>query len=241
MNVKCGCGKRMVVSDALAGKSVRCSACGEMVFCQPDRSAPPAKGGKPGAAPAKGGRPGAPAAKGQQEPKMYISPAMLTGGIVGVILLLIGIIFYFGPVRVGHQWDAIDYKARNTVMNCITYALKAKLSEDGEYDPAHHAPAIESGGVAFDRPLLAMSLPKKVRFDGRSNNGGFTGFYDTETGEVEADVECGGFNVGGTVNIIKAKGMFHLTAKEVNNDPVVQIDGKPAKIIPPPKRDGKFY
>jgi len=222
----------MVVSDALAGKSVRCSACGEMIFCQADKSPGPA---------AKGAKPGAPAPKKQGEPSMYISPTMIITGIVVAILLLIGLIFYFGPVRVGHQWDAIDMKARNTVMNVVTYSIKAKLSEEGEYDPAHHAPAIERSDLTFDRPLLAMSLPRKVRFDGKSNNGGFTGFYDTETGEVEADVECGGYTVAGMVNLKKPTNLFHLTAKEVNNDPVVQIDGKPAKIIPPPKLDGKVY
>jgi len=240
MNVKCGCGKRMVVSDALAGKSVRCSACGEMIFCQADKNAPPsAKGARPSS---KGAKPGSPAAaKSQNDASMYVSPGMIIAGVVVAILLLVGLIFYFGPVRVGHQWDAIDMQARNTVMNVVTYALKAKLSEEGEYDPAHHSPAIERSDLTFDRPLLAMSLPKRIRFDGKSNNGGFTGYYDTETGEVEADVECGGYTVAGMVNLKKPTNQFHMTAKEVNNDPVVQIEGKPAKIIPPPKLDGKVY
>src|SRR5690242_20267807 len=34
MNVRCGCGKRMGVSDAMAGKSVRCPDCGEKIFVQ---------------------------------------------------------------------------------------------------------------------------------------------------------------------------------------------------------------
>ena len=222
----------MVVSDALAGKSVRCSSCGEMIFCQ-------AAKGPPGAPAAK---PGAPVKKQQESAGMYISPGMITAGVVVGLLLIIGLLFYIGPVRVGHQWEAIDMKARNTVMNVITYAIKARLSEEGEYDPAHHAPAIERSDLTFDRPLLALSLPRKVRFDGKSNNGGFTGFYDTETGEVEADVEAGGYTVGGMVNLKKPTSLFHMTAKEVPNaDPAVQIEGKPAKVIPPPKLDGKVY
>ena len=38
MNIRCGCGKRMAVSDALAGKSVQCPDCGERIFVQADRS-----------------------------------------------------------------------------------------------------------------------------------------------------------------------------------------------------------
>jgi hypothetical protein len=225
----------MVVSDALAGKSVRCSACGEMVFVQAAKGGPPAATGKKS-------QPQAGAKQKQESAGMYISPAMVTIGIVVGLLVVIGVVFYLGPVRVSHQWDDIDMKARNTVMNVVTYAIKAKLSEEGEYDPAHHAPAIERSDLSFSRPLLAMSMPKKVRFDGKSNNGGFTGYYDTETGEVEADVECGGYTVGGMVNLRKPTSLFHMTAKEVANaDPSVQIDGKTVKIIPPPKLDGKVY
>ena len=162
------------------------------------------------------------------------------GAIAVAVLVLIGLAFYLGPIRVGRQWDAMDMKARNTVMNVITYAIKAHLSEQGEYDPAHHAPAIESTGLAFNRPLLSMSMPTKVRFDGHSNNGGFTGYYNTETGEVEADVECGGYTVAGMVALRKPTALIHMTAHEVNNDPVVQVDGRTIKIINPPRLEGKY-
>ena len=32
MNAQCACGKRMVVSDALVGKTVRCPSCGNSVL-----------------------------------------------------------------------------------------------------------------------------------------------------------------------------------------------------------------
>jgi len=212
----------MVVSDALAGKSVRCSGCGEMIFVQ---ASPQGSG----------------AAKTKQAESagFYMSPALI-GVIVGAVVLLIGgVLFYVGPMRVSGQWQAMDRKARNSVMNVITFAIKARLSEDGEYDPAHHAPAIESSDLLFDRPLLTMSLPEKIHFVGKSNNGGFEGYYNTGTGEVEADVECGGYTVAGLVNLKKPTKQIHIVGHEVNNDPVVQIDGRTVKIINPPKLNGK--
>jgi hypothetical protein len=144
-------------------------------------------------------------------------------------------------MRVSGQWQEMDRKARNSVMNVITYAIKARLSEDGEYDPAHHAPAIESSDLIFDRPMLTMSLPSKIHFVGKSNNGGFDGYYNTENGEVEADVEAGGYTVAGLVSLKKPSAQFHMVGHEVNNDPVVQIDGRTVQIHSPTKLDGKNY
>jgi DNA-directed RNA polymerase subunit RPC12/RpoP len=52
ISVQCACGKRTAVSDALAGKAIRCPACGDAVVVM---AAAPA----PGRAGAKGQQPGA--------------------------------------------------------------------------------------------------------------------------------------------------------------------------------------
>jgi hypothetical protein len=223
MNVTCDCGKRMMVSDALAGKTVRCSGCGESIYVAPAPETAGAAGSK----------------KQEEAGGFYVSPAVYIGISSVVAVLILGLVFYFGPMRVGRQWDDIDMKARSTVTNVITYAIKAYLSERGEFDPLRHAPAIERDDLIFSKPYLSMSMPKKVRFDGHSNNGGFTGFYDTETGEIEADVEAGGNMVAGLAVLKKPTTVLHMTGREVNNDPVVEVDGKPLKFIPMVMPEGK--
>ena len=218
MNIKCECGKRMAVSDALAGKSVRCPQCGATIFVAP---------AAPGTA-----------VKKQEAPSVYISPAMIVGGVTLAVLLIGGLLIYFGPMRVSRQWDDMDMKARATVMNIIVYTQKAYLSEKGEFDPLVRPPAIERDGVSFSKPYFSFSMPKKVRFDGHSTSGPFTGYYNTQTGEVEADVEAGANVIGGMVVVKNASATLHITAHEENNNPIVMSEGRQLKIIPVSLPDG---
>ena len=99
---------------------------------------------------------------------------------------------------------------------------------------------MEDGDIIFNPPVLAMSMPKKIRFEGNSNNGGFTGFYNTETGDVEADVEYGGVWVAGSASLKKPAGQFRMTGHEENKNAVVTVDGQAMKIIYPTKEVGKY-
>jgi hypothetical protein len=217
ITVQCGCGKRTGVSDALAGKTVRCPKCGSSVFVTA------APGTKTAAKPQK------------SAPAFYMSSGKIIALCSVAALVIIGIVFYLGPVRVSHQWDSMDMKARGTIRNVITYALKAKMSHTGEWDPTvpHAPPSVANDDVTFFRPLLSMSLPKKVSFLGRSSAGEFGGTYDTQTGAVDADVSYGGHTVAGLIDLKKPSGKFHLVAHEEGDKPVCEIDGTQMDILYP--------
>jgi hypothetical protein len=201
----------MGVSDALAGKTVRCSRCGSPIYVAE----------APGAA--------KPAAKPQNAgSSFYMSSGQITLLSVVAGLVLIGLIIYFGPVRVSREWDARETAARGTVMNLVTCSLKAYLAQTGDYDPTvpHHMPAVERSNVGFNAPTFHLTMPRKVGFAGASNQGMFEGLYDTQTGEIEANVWYGGLTVAGMVALRKPTGKFHLVGHEENGKPVVEVDGK---------------
>jgi hypothetical protein len=206
----------MGVSDALAGKTVRCPKCGDAIFVA--------------AAPQAGKAAGKPQ---KTTPGFYMSSGQIILLCVIAGLVIVGILVYVGPVRVSHQWDDMEPNARGTVMNLVTYSLKAYLSRTGDWDPSvpHNIPAIERSGVGFNRPLLRLTLPEKVGFAGSSNQGAFEGLYDTRTGAIEANVYYGGYTVAGLVNLKKPTGHFHLVGHEENGKPIVEVDGKQIDII----------
>jgi hypothetical protein len=216
VKITCDCGKSMMVSDALAGKSVRCPGCGESIFVAPPAQAAPTTGKK-----TSGGS------------GFYMSSGMILGISAAVLVLVGGILFYVGPIRVGQQWETKQTDARYTVQNVITYGLKAYLSQLGEFDPGHRPPAVASDDIVFMRPMMTMSLPKKIPFVGNSNNGAILGTYDTETGEVEADVDYGGAAAVGVAVLKKPTGQFHMIGHEENKNPIVTVNGKVITIIYP--------
>jgi len=214
MNAQCACGKRMVVSDALVGKTIRCSSCGNTVLVK----GAPIVAGKPQ----------------QANPSFYISPTTITLAVVVGGLLVTGLLFYFGPMRASRQWEAMDQKATGSVRNMIVFALKVYTSANGNWDPSKpgNTPWIESHDVQWNRPMMSWGLPRKIEFVGKSNRGSFSGLYDTESGEIEADVLWGGRTIAGMVDLAKTQGGFHMLGKEINGkDPEVTVDGKPLKIV----------
>lgn len=214
ITVQCACGKRTGVSDALAGKTVRCPKCGDPVFVAASPQA-----GK--------------AAGKDATPGFYMSQGQIIGLCVVAGLVIIGLLTYLGPVRVSRQWDAKEEQALGTVMHLVSYSLKAYLSQTGDYDPSvpHNIPSVERSSVGFDKPMFRMTLPRKVRFMGASTQGGFEGNYDTQTGAIEADVEYGGYTVAGMVAIKKPTGKFHLVAHEENGKAIVEVDGKQIDVV----------
>src|SRR5579863_7265048 len=97
--VRCSCGWRTSVSDALAGKNIRCGGCGQPVLVV--ASARPA-GAKP---------------KEPLSARFYISKGKIYGSIFVAIALTVILTFCFGPVRVWHQWEAMEPHAEDDVKN----------------------------------------------------------------------------------------------------------------------------
>jgi len=70
-----------------------------------------------------------------------------------------------------------------------------------------------------------------VKFVGKSNQGDFSGYYFPATGEIEADMDFGGYAFGGMVNISKSTGKFHMTGRMRDKQPVAEADGHPLKVV----------
>jgi hypothetical protein len=213
INVLCGCGKKTMVSDALAGKMMRCPGCGNEV---------PVAAGRPGA---KGG------AKNQKSgPAFQLSGGQMILIVVVGAVLLIGGGFYFGPMRVSSEWSAMQPKATQDVQDLVIDSLREHMKqEDIAFDmkaTPRRQPTVESHDVTFLSPMLAFSMPDQVGFIGKSNQGTFGGNYNTHTGEVDATVSYGGYTVGGMVDVAKPKGTFHLKGRMVNGHPQMEMDGK---------------
>ena len=228
----CTCGKRISVSDALAGKTIRCSSCGQGVFVNAAAPAPVA--GKPSKKPTtiKGASGKNVQVYQQRHSSFYISRGKIVFlSVLGGIALLV-IISLIGPIRVYNQWQARESQANGDVSNVIEYGLKAYLSNQGEYDPkfSHMTPQV-SGPCTFLGPIMSFSMPERIVFRGMTTQGNFMGVYNTRSGEVEADVEYGGYTVGGMLAAVKASGKFHMTGRMVNGFPQAEIDGQPAQIV----------
>jgi hypothetical protein len=210
----------MGLSDALAGKTIKCPACGDPLQVT--------------AAPKSAAR--TPVKKPSASPAIYISKGKIIAAVSLVIGLTLGLMFYFGPVRVWNQWENIGGKAGDDVSNVIAFGLQAYLSQQGDYNPrnAHNAPAVD-GPVHFFRPTLVMSMPEKVKFFGKSTQGDFVGYYNTQTGDIEADVAYGGMTFAGVVDLAKATNKFHMTGRMANGFPQAEINGTPLTIVWPKK------
>jgi hypothetical protein len=214
---KCECGNRMALSDNLAGRTVRCSKCGGDVLV-PAQST------------------GVSAASRQNmanlaTPSVQINPALLMGGTVGTIALVIFLALYFGPWQVGRQWTAMSSSANDQVTDVVQFAISAYESQRGLYDVAlaHNAPQTE-GPANFVPPMMAFTMPRRIIFSGKTNRGNYIGTYDTQTGDIIADIQTGGYSVGGLVDVKQATGNFHITGREKNGVPAAEINGISLKI-----------
>lgn len=221
ISVQCGCGKRTAVSDALAGKAIRCPACGDSVVAVASAPGPGRAGGKgqPQGAKGRAAGPGFELSGGQKAALWVIG-----------ILLVLGGGFYVGPVRVWQQWNALEPKASRDVRDLIVDSLNQHMKdEDPDPRARRRLPAVERNDITFFQPM-ALTMPQKVGFIGKSNQGTFSGDYYTRTGEVDATVSYGGYSVGGMVDIGKPRGTFHLVGRVIDAKREVEIDGKKTVI-----------
>lgn len=227
--VQCECGKRMGLSDALAGKTAKCPACGRAISVPGSGGASRAGGGKAAAR-------GKPAAS----PKIYISTGKIIAAGSLLLVVVLGAMFYFGPVRVWNQWEDVGPKVQQQIADVIEFAMKAYLSQQGMYNPAKdsHGPAVDSDDVHFFRPTLVMRMPESITFFGASSQGKFQGHYHPATGEIDADVQYGGMTFGGAVALAKATGQVHITGREkTDGSPEAELNGVPLKIVFPDTSD----
>ena len=189
---------------------------------------------------------------------------MLAGA--GLVLALIAATL-FGPLRVKRHWEAHQDEAENAVNDVIELAMKAKASADKLYDPnkARNVPSV--GDVRMLPEIFTLSIPRTVRFDGFGTLGKFEGTYEFDTGEIVCDMKLGGLmlqsgvfvnedgvsvaggqrDAGPTAGVSKAaaaakkstasEGTIHITGRSKNGAASVEINGKKAEIIYPPKTD----
>jgi hypothetical protein len=224
--VQCECGKRTTVGDPLAGKTIRCPSCGSDLYVPK---------GAPTTASVVNARKTAAAGSAFQITG-GASILLAVGGVVGVLLLII----FLGPVRVRHEWNAMGDKPETTVQNVVEFALSAWSSQHGGFNPRSNRgrPSVDSLGL--DSPYVAFSMPDKVSFAGRTNQGKFFGFYHPKTGEVEARIEHGGYSFAGMVDIAKAAGEIKVKGRMgPDNQPQAEdvTNGTPQKLTiyyPPP-------
>jgi hypothetical protein len=235
ITVRCTCGKKTSVGDALAGAMIRCSACGEDVFvtAAPAQAAAPAARTRAAATQIPGRPKSKPLPAATAVPTLSINPALIIGAIVLVVLIGVVLALYLGPWTVGTKWAAMSKQANGDVTDVVDYAIKAYESEQGMYDAnqSHIVPRVE-GDATFLTPYMAFSMPRRIPFFGATNQGAYKGTYDTTTGEVIADIDVGGMTVGGMVSVRKASGSFHMTGREKDGKVTAEgDDGHSLKIV----------
>jgi hypothetical protein len=227
ITVRCTCGKKTSVGDALAGAMIRCSGCGEDVFV----TAAPAKPGAPVAKTrsASSQVPGRPKQKPLPAqtavPMLSVNPAIVIGSIVLVIVIAVVLALYLGPWTVGSKWAAMSKQANNETTDVVNYAIQAYESEQGMYDAnqSHIVPHIE-GDAAFIPPYMSFTMPRRISFTGATNQGAYRGTYDTTTGEVNATIDVGGMTVGGLVSVRNATSSFHMVGREKDGQVTAEDD-----------------
>jgi hypothetical protein len=231
ITVQCTCGKRMGVSDALAGKTIRCSACGQGVFVAPGAAPAAPTGKKPGNTAYKNASGKTVTKYAASSPTVYISKGKIIGlSVIGGIVLLI-FLAIVGPVHTYQKWEAMEPQANADVSDIISFGIQAYLSNQGDYDPKmqHMSPHVD-GPVVFLPPIMSMSMPQWIVFRGKTTQGNFVGKYSPGSGEVQAEVEYGGYSFGGMVDIAKATGKFNMTGRMASGFPQAEVDGNPIKI-----------
>lgn len=243
ITAQCHCGKRITVSAALAGKTITCPACGNSVDVIPTQVAANVSGK---AAPPKSQSPallmgqmpfGKTLGPRRQDdtPRFYISKGKVVFLSVLAVIALIVFLFIIGPVRVLEQWKAKESQVNANVSDVVTFGLQAYLSQRGMYNPnfQHHVPAVD-GPCSFFEPILCFTMPKKIVFRGKTTQGDFMGTYDMRMGDVVADVDYGGYTVGGMVNVARPTGQFRMTGRMSNGAPQAEVDGTSLYIVTPP-------
>ncbi|MBC8106004.1 MAG: hypothetical protein H7Z14_05395 [Anaerolineae bacterium] len=221
-----GCGKQLKVRDELVGKKLRCPGCGATFEAS---SAAPA---------------GTSATRYDPKNKLVkekgAGVAISWGPILGigaVVLVVLGIIlFIVGPVSVKNEWEKIGGKARDDVEEVVSKGVQAHQSAVGDWNPrkpGNMPRALDE--TIFIRPIFVMSMQEKIFFKGATTEGGFSGYYNPKTGQVDADVGLGGVSLTGLGAIKEGTQKIKVTGAMKGSEAAVMVDGKPAVIVYPPE------
>lgn len=190
------CHKQLKVRDEWAGKMLKCPGCGTKFAATASTAAGPTMASRqPTAASVSGAK---------QSTKPVAAPRKQTGGGIAintnVILMLAGVgailalvlATIFGPVRVKRHWEAHSDDADAAVRDVVEFAMKARASGDGTWNPRKASGTPTIGDLRMLPDIFTLSIPETVRFDGFGTVGKFEGTYNFETGEVVCDLKVGG-------------------------------------------------
>ena len=205
--VSCACGKQFRAKDEHAGKRGRCPGCGQPVQI-------PGAGGFDMPA-SKRRMTSNPAAGGGS---FHVSGKVI--GIAAALLIVPALVLFikFGPLAARDQWAKISEQGKYDILDVATFAIRAQHSHHGYFGTAGH-PLPAAKEVLFIESGVMMSVPQSVPFRGTSSEGIFDGQYQTRTGEITMDLEISGAKI-------------KVTGRVKNQKPQVEINGKPATILP---------
>lgn len=227
ISINCpSCGALLKIPADRAGKLGKCPGCMN-TFTVPGGPGGPAAAGavrlpgtsKSGAAPRK------------ETSSFTISPTLITFGTI-FLLVAAGIMtFVWGPLRVKGEWEKMEPAARDVSEDVIARGLDCYLSANQMLDVSKGTHLSATQNFLFSAPLMSMSMPDKVKFEGTSTQGAFTGSYHTKTGEVEADAEVGGTVLLSGVITRHGSTKIHLTGRMTDGKLTVEVDGQPGQIV----------
>lgn len=223
ISIKCThCGKALRVPDDRLGKLAKCPVCGDTFTVLPANSVV-------------GGGPVVPQKqKFAEHSGLSISPGLLI--TCGIVIAIIGVVslIVFGPVRVWHEWEALQPHAEATVDDVCTRGLQSYESHLPWFDPKKDKVMARVRQVAFDFMPFSWKMPDQIPFAGVSNEGQFTGIYYPTTGEVSIDAEVGAVTFEGLAqDVHKGNGKIKITGREKNGNLTAEVDGKDATVLTP--------
>lgn len=229
------CNKQLRVRDELVGKKLRCPGCGNTFDARAGAGAGAGAAAGKGATVFNADKAAAAKQKHMEGAgKLSISWGPIVLGVFG-LLVIVGIIaFVMGPKKVWNEWEQIGGKASDDVQEVVTFALKAQLSQTGEWNPRKPGHDPRADEPQFYRPTFVMSMPDRVDFQGSSTQGEYTGKYNPKTGEVIADVAIDGMSLPSGVTVRKGSQKIHVTGRMKGSQAEAEIDGKKAEIHYPP-------
>jgi hypothetical protein len=162
--------------------------------------------------------------------RFVVSPTLVAWGTAGLLVAAGVMAIVWGPVRVKDKWEGMEPEARAVCEDVVVRGLECHLSAEGSYDPSKGRGQPGTKNLVFDLPL-AMSMPARVKFNGMSTSGGVEGWYFTETGEVEAEVELGATVLPTGIRVRQGDSTVRVTGRRTGGEVTVEVDGKPGRIV----------
>lgn len=197
------CGKKLNAKDEWVGKRLKCPACSNTFLVTAGG------GGAGAAAPKSQPNLGSPAAEAAARAKKRPQATRQSGGlsinyfqvtliaVVGLIVLL-GVLFWAGPMQNWNKWGAMESAAHDDVTDIIIYALERQVGADeaptvvddeGTKVRGRGRPTITADiGFRFSGHM-SWSFPEWVPFTGNCSAGMVEGRFNTRTREIEATIK----------------------------------------------------